>query len=690
MALTITLPGYYNRYDPAQHYDLHLFRAGSVLQAAELNELQAASLGRLRNLGDTLYNNGDLISNAALHVDADTGETVAEEGVLYLQGFFRPVERREFTIPIEGTINVGVWLLEAVITDLEDPTLRDPAVLVQNAQEPGAARLQRTLRWGYPEEPNPPTADFFPVYTVVDGVVMARKPPPSMEAILQAIAAYDRQSAGGYYVVQGLKVSQLDDDGATQEQQYSIQEGVARINGQEVTLRTAVRARLAATPDLGVVESEPFTAGAGPTQRLDVDFTPIATIDRLTIITQKTATLTHGSYSGAVDPLPDPSVLAILSVVQGATTYVLNTDVLFVGNSLDWSPAGQPEPAPDSSYDVTYTYLTTTEPINPDATGCTVSGAVPGTLILFDYHWKRPRIDRLCLNGLGEPVFILGVASNDNPRAPSISPGLLSLAMINQTWTAARAVSNVSVRVVPMQELERMGDRIDNLYSLMADQRLLLNAVATDPTAKKGIFVDPFFDDDLRDQGLAQTAAIVNRELTLGITATTVEATPANAPAVYTLPETTPSVVIQQLLYTGTKQVNPYLAFEPLPATAELTPSLDFWTEYGGTRWLSPITLNLTGAQANFAAMQSWWEQALREQHDASDDLLALWKQAHTLIMTDDEITVTQYQGWGNTYKTEDAKYLRTLTIQFDLEGFGPGEILSTVKFDGMSVAFTA
>lgn len=49
------------------------------------------------------------------------------------------------------------------------------------------------------------------------------------------------------------------------------------------------------------------------------------------------------------------TVLSIVSVVQGATTYVPTTDYVLGTNTVDWSPAGA-EPAVGSQYTVTYTY----------------------------------------------------------------------------------------------------------------------------------------------------------------------------------------------------------------------------------------------------------------------------------------------------------------------------------------------
>jgi hypothetical protein len=68
-----------------------------------------------------------------------------------------------------------------------------------------------------------------------------------------------------------------------------------------------------------------------------------------------------------------------------------------------------------------------------------------------------------------------------------------------------------------MSDIEAMRSRINDLHDLIAQERLRNDANSREPAAKKGVFVDPFFDDDMRDQGITQTAAIVDHELTLPI-----------------------------------------------------------------------------------------------------------------------------------------------------------------------------
>lgn len=615
--------GYYNRFDSTKNYDAHLFRAGYVLQSAELNEVQTCLATRLQRMGDVLFKDGAIVRDARLIVDSVTGATTGESGAIYLKGAVRGVPARTFTVPITGTITVGVYLVETVISELEDPALRDPAIGVRNYQEPGASRLQAVPQWGYAGQAGAPAgAEFYPVYEVREGVVVSKDPPPALDAVLTSLARYDRESSGGYYVVNGLRVAAEADQSTNQV--YSIQEGQARVNGFSVTLATSLRIVYPATADLDVVDSEPHLSSTASAQRVDLNHSPVAAITQVRITAEKTVTVTHGAYSGVLDALPDQAILSLVEVKQGATTYVQGTDYKLTADQCDWSLGGG-EPAPGSAYTVKYQYIATVTPTSIDTSGCTVTGAVSGSLIQINYQWKMPRYDRLCLDDSGIPTWVKGVSHEFRPALPAVPTGLLLLATVAQSWDANRAVQNDGVRMMPMNALEAMASRIDDLYTLTAQQRLLTNAAITEPTSKLGVFVDPFLDNDMRDQGLAQTAAIVNGELTLPIAATI----NSNALAgIQTLPvNASVASAIEQTGRTGTMKVNPYQAFTPIPINVSLSPAQDFWTTTTDT-WASAIT-------QRFGTGDMFWESVTTATISSTTTTLDLLRQIPiTVVVT--------------------------------------------------------
>lgn len=632
---------YYDRsatQDP--EYAQHRFMPGRGLQSAELNEIQVGAASRLKRVADSLFKDGDIIRDCQILVNSDTGVTTVAGGAIYISGDVRGVAPGTFTIPIVGTVNVGIRMIKAVVTATEDPTLLDPATGTGNVNKPGADRLKEHIKWGYFGDAD--VGDFYPVYTVIDGFVNAKEPPPNLDAFAQQLARYDRDSAGGMYIVSGLDVKQLADVGGNQI--YSLAEGRARVYGAAIEFSTARRITYAAVPDLRAITNEPHTSTTVGAQRINFNRAPGTNIVELTITAEKTVTLTHGVSTGAQDPLPDTSVLAIIEVKQGGTTYTETTDYLLTSDKVNWSPAGS-EPAPGSTYTCKYQYLKNVTPTAVDDTGFTVTGAVVSTLVLVSYSQKLPRIDRLCVNQDGAIVWLVGVSADYSPQPPTVPGDLLSISSVYQTWDINRRVTNDGVKVVTMPVLAALSDRIDLAMQLIAQNTLESDIHAREAGAKLGLFTDPFIDDTQRDAGHPQTAAVVVGELSLPI-----DGAVSQVSADITKPVTadyTQSSILAQPLRTSTMKINPYSSFGAVPARMVMTPAVDRWTNVT-SNWTSPIT-------ARFA----------------------VGNVSKTLMTTRTALLPTT---------TSNVESLRQVDVSFKISGFAPGEALQTLTFDGVTV----
>ena len=249
-------------------------------------------------------------------------------------------------------------------------------------------------------------------------------------------------------------------------------------------------------------------------------------------------------------------------------------------------------------------------------------------------------------------MWLNGVAAEWNPKPPAVPLGVLPIATVVQTWTGDRRVVNDGVRVVPMNELAALQDKIDWVAERLAEQQLSSDVNTRESGAKNGVFVDPFLSDEMRDQGTEQTAAIFDGELTIQINSVDVRLASTDVAAPTAL-NFTLEPALQQLSRTGSMKVNPYMAFDPIPAAVTLTPALDRWTETS-TSWTSPITRRLTVGSGNASSTSE----------STQNVLLSTTSRA--------------------------AEFLRQIDVQFRLSGFGPNETLSAVTFDGIAVTPTA
>lgn len=645
------LTGYYNRFDAADRYDELLFRAGKGLQSAELNEIQGGLIDRLKRIADAVFKDGAVISGTPPTINSTTINCPLS--LIYLRGAVREVPARSFTIPATGLARVGVYLLDAEITEVQDPDLRDPAVGTRNYTEPGAGRLRVTPTWG--REGDGSTGVFYPVWTVIDGQVISQSGTNTGDAFTEALARYDRESNGSY-IVTGLSVTPLGL--AAGVNAFSVKDGTGNIFGYKIDKLASTRLIYAEDPDLELVDAEPdtFTGATGGSATIQLNRFPVESILEVVATLEKTVTLTRGGTSGGQDSLPDVSVLSIQSITHASTTYQTPRDYFLNGDKVDWSPSGGGalEPAPGSTYSVTYRYLSNVTPsaVNLQAGTFTVTGAVNGTLVLTDYRWKLPRYDRICIDRDGNFSRVNGISSRFTPLPPSVPSNLLALATIEQRWGLTPRVINDGIRAIPFDQLERMRSLVVDLFDLVALERLRNDISSREPSSKRGVFVDPFLDDDLRDQGLTQTAAIVNGTLQLPIVPTVYQA-PDNSTQDWMLPYTE-EIILQQTQRTGSSPINPYQAFDPIPAAITLTPAVDRFTVVD-TIWTSGVTQQINtwlGATGQFA-------------------IQSVTSTTRTELLSESQ---------------RPAEFLRQIQINFTLAGFDPGETLTQVLFDGINV----
>jgi hypothetical protein len=650
MPLPTPLARYYNRFDPAQRYDEILVRAGLGAQSAEINEIQSTLIDRLKRIADAVFRDGAVISGTPPTI---TGTTITcPASTIYLSGAVRSVPARSFSIAVTGLVRVGVYLLQEVITEVQDATLREPATEVRNYNEPGAGRLRVTATWGREGDGSPGV--FYPVWTVVDGTLLNQAGENTGDAFSEALARYDRESNGNY-IVDGLSVSALGLSGSTNA--FSVKAGVGNIFGYKVDKGTATRVTYTEDPDLEVVDAEPdtFTGTTGGSATITLNRAPVESILEVVITREKTVTITRGGFSGGQDTLPDVSILSIQSITQGGTTYHSPQDYFLNGDTVDWSPAGggATEPAPGSTYTITYRYLGNATPsaVNLQAGTFTISGAVNGTLVLTDYRWTLPRFDRICIDRDGNFQRVKGISSRFTALPPAVPSNLLALATIQQRWGLTPLVQNDGIRAIPFDQLERMRSLVVDLFDLVALERLRNDISSREPSSKRGVFVDPFLDDDLRDQGISQTAAIVDGTLQLPI-APTVYRAPTNNSQDWLLPYTE-EVILEQPRFTGSSPINPYQAFDPIPGAVTLTPSVDRWTTIE-TVWSSPLT-------------QAFWIRLGNARQFSSTSTVA----TRTELLSESQ---------------RPAEFLRQIQVAFTVDGFDPGETLTLLEFDGINI----
>lgn len=641
------IPGAHDRAKENPEWQGAVFIGDRFIQSAELNEVQTMGRARGRRVSDMVAKDGDRIEGAAaiFRVEApedETGQLTLTAGRIYVRGDVFPVETKVIDdVPATGAVVIGIRVRTTYVDSDENPDLLGINDGSLSQGEPGAAREIIEIEWALSDDGD--EGDFFAVFAMRDGTVLDQTPPPVLDGVAQQLAIYD-VGANGSYVVAGCRVTALGKTG--DNQLFSIEEGEANIQGFKRTRTTALRVAVEEDFDVEEVAGEPQTWPGGASATFFTNRRPIAAINACLVTKQVTATVVRGGVAGGADALPNNSVSAIVSVVQGGTTYVAGTSYTRVGDTVSWAPGGA-EPLPGSSYDVTYQYLALTVPDDWDDTSITLSGGVTGTPVILGYDWKLPRIDLMCLDRTGEAVYVKGVSARENPLPPIKPPGLLELARVTNSWMDRPAVENSGIRSVPYEEMWRIFKRVFDHERLIQLERIKSGIDAREPTAKKGIFVDPFTSDFYRDSGEVQTGSVGGGALELAITPSFFLSSLA-APVMLDYEE---EVIIEQELYTGCMKINPYQVFTPLPAGLSITPAADFWTVQQ-TVWASPVTQQ--------------FNQGVR------------WDNGPLVVANE---TTQQVD-----FREQQAEFLREIEVDFLIEGFGEGEILEELTFDGIDI----
>ncbi|HEV7293108.1 MAG TPA: DUF4815 domain-containing protein [Devosia sp.] len=640
------LPHAYDRVQGRQDLQSVVFYGPRpLIQGAELVDLQEIIRGRHNRLGRLVAQDGDRVESAFAVVDIDAETVTLTAGKIYISGDVFPVAEAVLAnVPMAGRVEIGVRLLRQWITAEDDPNLRGlvPGSLAEG--EDGAAREVASIAWAIVDDGG--AGEFFQVYLLQDGTILDQTPPPALDGMMQALALYDRPH--GHYIVSGHRVSSLGLEAG--KRIFSIEEGEANILGRKVVRHASLRYAETENWDVGAVPGETHTYAGGASQTIELAQFPIDAITSILLTKEKTVTLTRGALANGIDGLPDTSVIDIVSVVQGGTTYTETTDYIRTGNGVDWAPVG-PEPAVGSSYNVTYRYRASVAADSFDQRTLTVSGGATGGDIIVAYTWKLPRIDILGLLPTGAPIYVRGISARANPVMP-IPPGnVLPLCEVHNDWLGAPTIIadgvRTGVRMPTWSELRRHLNVIEDHSRLIQLERLRSEVDRRDPTAKRNMFVDPFTSDEFRDAGIAQTGAVGNGILQLAITPTFYDADLVEPVMLDWVEE----VLVEQSLRTGCEKINPYQNFTPMPGNLRLTPAADFWTERT-TQWTSPMTLEFQ------RGVQSW---------------------GGPLVTRD-----TSTEQLGNRNQT--LPFLRQRSVAFTISGFFPGEILEALTFDGRSV----
>lgn len=691
------ISGYYNLFDPTKGYTEMLFRAGKVLQSKEVNELQSILKNQIKNVGDTVLTDGDIIEGCQLVIDA-TKVTITK-GKIYLQGDVRNVPDTTLFITGNGTETIGVKLESEIVTPDTDPELLDVASGYDNYNQDGAFRLKETVKITLDD----PTASI--LYTLEDGQQLAVNNSEDLTQLdkMQATLARRTFDESGNYKVSGLKIIEKNysDDNSIY---VSLEPGKAYVRGYEVEKTTPTSIPLARATALRSIENEPKVYRAN-TDRYALNNEYVHAINKLVAIVPVEDTVTRGSIIGGIDYLPLNPVVELIEITQGEVTFEEGVDFQLTNDGVDWSLSNN-APNPGSTYVVKWSYnkimVKDSDYIlyKPDdsTTGYIEfleDGDKPGigTTFLVNYNFALCRRDIVSINKDGRVTVTQGqpdiLRTVESPAADNNSVLALGSVLLKPETDEVSIINN-QTQTIPMLKLYTMLERINNLEYNQAITDLDNEAAeGENPTELVGVFTDGFLGLTKADVYHPEWTAAIDldsQELALPSVTETVNLVPDMINdfkagvfgRLLTAPYTKINL-LSQTLATGTMRVNSYNAFPKTP-TVKIDPEVDNWVNE------NEIVLQ-GGTKTKTVTLRRWWyhknepwaqqEKALWQSYGFADGGASLaWASGtatHTVSVVD-------------SVMSNAIMYMRQRSVNVVIENLNPLMDNITATFDGMPI----
>lgn len=556
---------FYNRAGKHSHRDVKglVFKAETGLQSAELNELQDYQFQNFSDFSKTLYNNGTLTKGGMIALTfPDNNDNVSpieinlEAAELFSEGIIVKVRgKNTLEVPRVGYFDIGILVTTMVIdenviykNDTEKDTLgeedkyslRDPAEGSRNYNEAGASRIDVFGEWVIKtvDIDIAENKEYFTIYEIMDGVLQVDNDAnvaPESKAAQELVARYDSTSNGSF-VLDGMITTHQDNDEDLMQHVIAISDGYARVDGHEVDFGYSQKTRIDYNLEYQLMDEESHQLSKNlddtPVNTYSLRHNPLRDITELTYSVENDETLTYASKTHS---LIKTNIQEILKVMKG-NEEIAKEHYSRVNDQLVFSD-DQNELTNGDSFTVYYLFKKTIyeeseiqEMINYSVNGSTVTirddyngnepiwfGVVGATTIPeleISYNFFIPRKDRIVIDKNANIIVAKGNASRLNPIAPTLFAGL-SIATVEVLAGQNPIIEVEFFRAFQMSDIQRLFSRIDALEYNLAKLSLIENASAANSNfLKKSMFVDPFKNNELIDEGSIQDHLISDGMLT--------------------------------------------------------------------------------------------------------------------------------------------------------------------------------
>ena len=632
---------YYDDYDVKKNYVAIAAIPGRIAQAREFTQAQTILRDHISRLGDALLANGSIISGCSLVING-TSVTVTE-GSIYLEGLVRDIDSTALTITGIGFERICVKVVQTIVTENEDSSLRDPAQNYENAGQAGAHRIKETVVFSVARDTD--VNQGVTIYTLSDGELLKVESQTDTQSYWIETLARRTYDEAGSYKVNGLELRDRGSQAATEDGiLLTITDGKAYVKGYEVTKQTSSTIKLDYCTETRNVRNEPKVYREGVTNVWNLTNVPAKELKSVMAVVETSEIMirgVRGSYiRGGIDTLNNQPVVSIKQIMDATKTYTQGIDYQLSGDSVDWSLSGD-EPELGATYSVIYTYnremeigegkevvlrneldsldnkyRSKVEWLSRDVF------PVPGSTLLMDYSYYLARKDLIVLDQNG--LFTVYKGTPDLPRLVEspinqdegklvigtvmISPGYSSVDCDDNLKTLELNTNDTTrLSQLNLQNLKR---RVDDLeYDIALSDLDEEAADGESATLLRGIYTDGFIGVskcDVSHPDFHCCIDIDNAELTLPFSSginkikpnlNSIETVISKIGGVYMAPYRNEVAVIQNFA-TKKMLINPYSVYNNM-ALIKLNPSVDNWIDSNN------ITVEKTATTTT--TLRRWW-----------------------------------------------------------------------------------
>lgn len=646
----MALANYYNTYDKNNRYKELLAIPGRVLQSRELNELQSMIFNDIKEIGNAVFKNGQIITGMQPVIRGHS--VILTKGKLFLDGRVHDVPEKELVVTLVGTERIGARVNRTTITSEDDKSLKDPASGFDNYQEDGCGRLKESIQIILQNESN--IGDSVTLYTLEDGVLVANG--ESVDAnndeyiarsTLTKILAERTYDSEGNFIVSGLNV--IDPHVFDDEHNYvNVEQGTAYVEGYKAILPTNVTLGIDRVTEVDEIKYEHHIINDSGVYTLNNSF--VTTIDNAFIIKQNTSSPQTRSVTSLKDSLYFSSsiqtnITKILRVYDESTTYVEGRDFELSQDKICWyDTTTSRRPQSGATYYVTYQYSQPLSYGNGSSTDMTLdvsvdgesvvtvqshAGAVIGQSFIISYKYKLHRLDTIVIDRNANLFIIKGQASSlTKVKPPFINlDRFLPLANV-LTYPTRITEGKIEIiinkkKVLDSDTIFSMLTRLANLeYNVATDALDVEAQEGEDATTLQGIFSEGFYNYLKADIGHSEFTAFIDtveKCATLPFTARVDEVKLNTLMSTCAVEDTildndyTERKYYSQSAVSSYMRVNPYNAFAKNP-DIKITPSVDNWvdvnnvTVYDSSRNTYESVTSLPWlANGSYSTESGWW-----------------------------------------------------------------------------------